>query len=88
MTVYLVVPTKRKDALVKAAHEAELPVFSDLFTEGGFLVSFAGTASELGKKLGMDKDANQGTGIVQPLTGYYGYANQAIWDWVNIHKDA
>lgn len=86
MTVYLVVPTKGKEALIKAAHEADLPVFSDLFTEGGFLVAFSGNASELGQILGLNKDKNTGAGIVQPLTGYYGYANSAIWDWVSSHK--
>lgn len=83
MTIYIVLPTLHGEALIKIAREKNIKILTELFPEGGFLAAFKGTPQQLGEELGMSEGGgSKGHGIIQPMNGYYGYGNQAIWTWV------
>ena len=50
-------------------------------SEGVWLVSGSGIAKDISDKLGFS-DSSTGEGIVFATAGYFGYASNAIWEWI------
>jgi hypothetical protein len=88
MPIYIILPTKNGKALAESAKAAGIDILEEYFPEGGFLASFPGIAPELAKKIGMDGEGKIGTGIIQPMDGYHGFASKLIWEWINTRKAA
>lgn len=82
MAIFLVLPTKNRDALIAKARAENIDILVEYFNEGGFLANFQGISLELAEKIGMSAEGNVGQGIVQPLSGHHGFANKLIWEWV------
>ena len=50
-----------------------------------YFVSYNGTTCELAEAIGLS-DGELGTGIVIPVSNYYGYVAKDLWEWINIHE--
>ena len=49
---------------------------------GDWLVSYVGTSKQLSDELGLS-DGSNGSSMVVNFSGYWGYANNEIWEWLN-----
>ena len=50
-----------------------------------YFVSYKGTTRELAEAVGYS-GGEAGTGIVIPVSNYYGYAAKDLWEWLGIHE--
>lgn len=90
MPIYVVVPTKGLRETIEQIKKDEtksLDALIEPFAEGGYLVNFAGTGAELGKMLGIHEDRPLAQGLIMPLAGHYGYANNQIWQWIKSRQE-
>ncbi len=55
---------------------------------GAFFVSTTGeTSQDVAEKLGFGTE-NLASGIVMPVTGYWGRADPNLWEWIPAKKEA
>ena len=80
--IYVVIPVEdnSKTSLEVTIQEAKLSTYKG-YVPNVFLVDFKGTSLELCEKLGIG-DPGLITGLVVPLSGYYGYARADFWQWI------
>ena len=92
MIYLLVIEDEDKAPVVLEKIQSDKRVQS-VYTEQGvmpasrvFLVSFPGTAYELAD-LALDMKSDEGTllGAVFRVSGHGGYAETALWDWINTY---
>ena len=84
--IYAIIPFHRSDAegLLDKVKTLEIPVYTDE-APTTYFVSYNGTTRELAEAIGLS-NGESGTGIVIPVSNYYGYAAKDLWEWINIHE--
>lgn len=81
MGVFLITPIAEPDRVGKVvADRFKQDAYSIPRTQS-WLVAFGGTTKELSDTLGIS-DGSVGTGIIVPVTNYYGRAPTDIWEWI------
>ena len=83
MAVFLVVPTLSADP-VAAAIRARFADKSYQLPKGEWLISYAGTSRQLSDELGIT-DGSTASSLIVSVSGYYGRAQNDIWEWISKH---
>lgn len=80
--IYVVIPVEddSKESLETIIQDTGLPTYMG-YAPNIFLVDFKGTSPELCEKVGIG-EPSEVTGLIVPLSGYYGYASTDFWQWV------
>jgi len=81
MTIFVIIPTTADTAKLADAITAKLGPNAYLLPRGEWLASYEGTSQDLSNVLGISEGTN-GTGLVMSISGYYGRAPTAIWEWI------
>lgn len=84
--IYAIIPFQRskKEKLRNKVETLGIPVYTDE-APTAYFVSYNGTTRELAEAIGFS-NGESGTGIVIPVSNYYGYAAKDLWEWINIHE--
>ena len=83
--IYAVISFEPSEELPDKISTLEVPVYDGEAPIAHF-VSFKGTTRELAQKLGYD--GNQaGTGIVIPVSNYFGFASRDLWEWLEVNEN-
>jgi hypothetical protein len=81
MAIFLITPIARPDSIIQAI-KTNFPDDSYVIpSTNSVFVKFSGTSKEISDKLKIS-DGETGTGIVVPVTNYYGRAPTDIWEWL------
>lgn len=48
---------------------------------GQWLIAASGTAKDISDKLGVTPEGGSGPAVIVAVAGYYGRANNQIWEW-------
>ncbi|HCC56667.1 MAG TPA: hypothetical protein DEQ47_05295 [Solibacterales bacterium] len=86
MSVFVVLSPGPNPVLESTIHEK----FADdymLVSEGQWLVAGDGIAKDISDKLGITA-GTAGHAIVITIGGYFGYANNAVWEWLALKLTA
>ncbi len=83
--IYAIVPFQRsdKEKLREKIEKLGVPVYTDE-APIAYFVSYTGTTRKLAEAIGFS-GGELGTGIVIPISNYYGYAAKDLWEWMSIH---
>lgn len=89
MPIYFVSALSGADVVagnVKAAAAEEHDVYT--VSSNQWLINFPGTSKELSERVGWNggDTVGNGTGIVIPLSFYYGLAPKDMWEWIEIKQ--
>ena len=68
---------------IETLKEQGRPVYTD-YAPIAYFVSYKGTTRELAEEIGFS-GGESGTGIVIPISNYYGYAAKDLWEWMRIY---
>ena len=84
--IYAIVPFQRgdKEKIRNKVEALGCPVYTDE-APSAYFVSYNGTTRELAEAIGLS-DGESGTGIVIPVSNYYGYAAKDLWEWIRIYE--
>ena len=84
--IFLILPFQPNDVFEDFIQKLEEPVYSlSESSVSAYLVAFRGTTQELSAKLGYD-DGKAGTGLIVPVSNYYGYASKDLWEWLKAYE--
>lgn len=83
--IYAVISFEPSEELSNKISDLEVPVYDGEAPIAHF-VSFKGTTRELAQKLGYDS-SQAGTGVVIPVSNYFGFASRDLWEWLEINED-
>jgi hypothetical protein len=53
--------------------------------DNNWLISYDGTSKQLCDDLGAS-NGEEGNIVVLSFSGYWGWAGQDVWDWINVHS--
>lgn len=81
MAIYSVVASSQPE-LVKTAIKAKFLPHDYLEVSNGFWFVHTGTPTPREFCAEIAPNNDKGTLIVMPVSGYYGFHNQNIWDWL------
>ena len=86
--IYAIVPFQRSEEeklrqKIETLKEQGRPVYTD-YAPIAYFVSYKGTTRELAEEIGFS-GGESGTGIVIPISNYYGYAAKDLWEWMRIY---
>lgn len=83
--LYAVIPLQLPDLTILSSKikSLEIPVYESL-APSVYFVSYKGTTQELSAALGYGDDKTIGTGVVLPVSNYFGYAPKDLWEWLRI----
>ena len=82
MANFIVIPLSTdKESLNKAISE-KFGNACYCLSNGDWLVSYVGTSKQLSDDLGLS-DGETGSAIVINFSGYWGYASNDIWEWLD-----
>lgn len=84
MAIFVVIATGGDSLPLKAAVEGFFPGFTQV-AANAWLVTANGVAKDVSDKLGLT-EGGTGTGVVLTVSGYYGYASNAIWEWLAMKR--
>ncbi len=90
MPIYIAVPLSPDHSALDSAVQQRIELQADRYklqSNRGWLIKFDGTTVELSNHLGLtgqDKGepAPLGSGIVVPVSGYYGRGPTDMWEWL------
>ena len=87
--IYAIVPFQRNEEeklrqKIEAFRKRGRPVYTD-YAPIAYFVSYKGTTRELAEDIGFG-GGESGTGIVIPISNYYGYAAKDLWEWMRIYE--
>ena len=82
MAIFTVVATG-DIAKLAAAIRQEFPEDHLAVSPDVWLIAAGGIAKDVSDRLGITEGQN-GTGIVFAMSGYYGFASNAIWEWLTL----
>lgn len=91
MAIYLVTPIS--DPISLAREVKERVSTGDFYflpgKSGSVFVSFKGTTKELSDMLGItaNQDERVSTGVVLPVTNYYGRGPTDMWEWIKVRME-
>ncbi len=83
--VYVVIPFRAGSAIQQ---RLEALTHQGLYTSvapSAYFISYLGTTKELAETIGYNGDEGAGTGIVIPVSNYFGYAPKDLWEWLELH---
>lgn len=84
MEILAVVAIGDATKLVTAVQE-KYPQEHTQVTHNVYLVAGGGIAKDVSDRLGISEGIS-GTGLVFAMAGYFGYASNAIWEWVKLKR--
>ena len=87
--IYAIVPFQRNEEeklrqRIEALRGSGRHVYTD-YAPIAYFVSYKGTTRELAEDIGFG-GGESGTGIVIPISNYYGYAAKDLWEWMRIYE--
>lgn len=86
--VYAVIPFQAGSAVAeRLAAVPNAGIYYDMAPAAYFISYQQGTTKDLANAIGYDGDAEVGTGIVLPVSNYFGYAAKDLWEWIAIHAN-
>ena len=85
--IYAIIPLKRSDGetLRRKVETLKFPVYTHE-APVAYFASYNGTTRELAETIGLS-GGESGTGIVIPVSNYFGYAAKDLWEWMRIHEN-
>lgn len=83
MPIFTVIATEAPEP-VKAALKSALLDHIEV-AQNVWLVAGNGIAKDISDQLGITQGQN-GTGFVFAISGYYGYASNAVWEWLALKQ--
>jgi hypothetical protein len=84
MTIFAIIATTDEAALAQAIART-YPAESMTIRDGVWLVNDAATSLEVANKLGLGPEGTPpNKGVVLSTRGYYGYAPNNIWEWLEV----
>ena len=82
--IYAIIPFRDESGVLDSKlKELRIPIYDDE-APTAYFASYKGTTRELAEAIGYD-DSSIGTGIVIPVSNYYGYASKHLWEWLSVH---
>jgi len=72
-------------ALPSKLKELRIPIYDDE-APNAYFVSYRGTTRELAEAIGYSDPSSVGTGIVVPVSNYFGYASKNLWEWLSVYE--
>ena len=83
--IFAVIPFESSPVLQEKIRELEVPTY-DAEAPGVYFVSFKGTTRKLAEALGYNEDDEE-TGVVIPVSNYFGFASQNLWEWLEAYRN-
>ena len=90
MAFFIVIPTTSNSSALAAKIE-ELDLKNYKLPQGEWMVAYDGTSKELSGALGITSDDSENgnpvnvAGIVVSTNGHWGYTDNSVWEWINVH---
>ena len=85
--IYAIIPFRDEsgalDRKLKELKERDIPIYDDE-APNAYFAAYKGTTRELAEVVGYG-DSSVGTGVVIPVSNYYGYASKHLWEWLSVH---
>jgi hypothetical protein len=85
MANFIVIPLPTGNQILNELIPERFGKDSFALENGDWLVSFSGTSKQLSEEIGVSDGANGGA-VVLNFSGYWGYATNDIWEWINEHS--
>lgn len=82
--LYVIIPFERGERFLPKLEDLGIPV-CDVEAPAAYFVSFNGTTRKLSEAIGYGDDVDVGSGVVIPVSNYFGYASAELWEWLEIH---
>lgn len=83
--IYAIIPFKEEEELRRKIEALGTFVYYDQ-APNAYFVFYRGTTRELAEAVGYGEPSSVGTGIVIPVSNYFGYASKNLWEWLNVHE--
>lgn len=83
--LYAVIPFSPEPAFAKSLAEVEGQVYK-AYGPTTYFISYSGTTRELATALGLH-DGSSGSGVVLPISNYWGFASKDLWEWLDLRKN-
>ncbi len=87
MQVFAVFNISHRDIVLERLKEHYPHQHTETNREAFFVATVGETSQQVGEKLGFGAD-NLSSGIVVPVTAYWGRANPNLWEWIQAKMDA
>lgn len=84
--IYAIIPFEQGKGFRSRIDELGIPV-CDVEAPAAYFVSFNGTTRKLSETIGYGNDKNVGSGVVIPVSNYFGYASADLWEWLEIQQN-
>ena len=84
--IYAIIPFEQGKGFRSRIDELGLPV-CDVEAPAAYFVSFNDTTRKLSEAIGYGNDEDAGTGVVIPVSNYFGYASAELWEWLEVHRN-
>ncbi len=85
--VYVVIPFRPGPAIQQLIEALPNMGVYIAMAPSAYFISYRGTTKELAEAIGYNGDEGAGTGIVLPVSNYFGYASKDLWEWLAIHAN-
>ena len=84
--IYVIIPFEQGDGFLPKLEDLKIPV-CEAEAPVAYFVSYQGTTRTLSEAVGYGNDKEVGTGVVIPVSNYFGYASTELWEWLEIHHN-
>ena len=84
--IYVIIPFEQGKGFLSKLETLDISV-CDVEAPAAYFVSFNGTTRKLSEAIGYGDDEGVGSGIVIPVSNYFGYASAELWEWLEIHQN-
>jgi hypothetical protein len=81
MAIFLITPINKPESILESVKSDFPNDYYVIPSTKSIFVKFSGTTRELSDKLKIS-EGESGTGVVIPVTNYYGRAPTDIWEWL------
>lgn len=85
--LYAVIPFRAGTAIRQRLETVPHAGFYHEMAPSAYFISYKGTTRELAEAIGYNGDEGAGTGIVLPVSNYFGYASKDLWEWLALHAN-
>ena len=82
MANFIVIPLSKENQLLNELIPEKFGNACLCLPNGDWLISYAGTSKQLSDELGIS-DGSNGSTVIVNFSGYWGYADNDIWEWLN-----
>ena len=84
--IYVIIPFEQGKGFLSKLETLDISV-CDVEAPAAYFVSFNGTTRKLSEAIGYGNDEDVGSGVVIPVSNYFGYASAELWEWLEIHRN-